>query len=118
MNEQHENVTVNFPDKMEVDAPKTDNLIRSLTQAFKSLSNMLQTSFREIADALQTLKHLPDLVRSFQEEVTHQFTNLFAHQVEAQILARQANILSARKKREIVDLRQKEKMNHLSQMQQ
>ncbi len=116
MSEEYKNdkVTVNFPDKMEVDAPKTDYMIDSLTQAFVSLSKMLQKAFVEILDALQTLKHVPEIVDNFQKEVTNQFTNMFTHQLESQIMSRQASMLSAQKKWEITDSRCKEKTDQLS----
>ena len=70
-------VTVRFPEKMTVDAPKTDQSIDALKTVFVSFSKMLEKATTEVVSSLQVLRKLPELVTLFQQTVTAQFSTLF-----------------------------------------
>ncbi len=93
----NERIEVRIPDRMTVDAPRTDALIDSLVEAFGALSKMLQASLVEIAATLQTLKGIPDQLGSFQTVVQQQLGLQIRVQLEAQVQMRLAAILSAGK---------------------
>lgn len=104
---------VQFPDKMVVESPKTDNAISALRTAFEALSRMLETSTKEIARSLTALSVLPDMMTQMKAHVTEQFTTLFRHQLEAQVLQRYANAEVARKKLEAAGRSEQDKVGQL-----
>lgn len=113
-----EGPVIQFPDKMRVESPKTDHLIDSILKLFVSLSHMLEDGFKKILDALQVLKKLPDLVYQFQQEVSNQFSQMFTRNLEVQIFSRQANILAAKQKHDMIESRKQERITHLQQYKQ
>ena len=106
-------IVVQLPNKIEVDAPQTDKRIDAQIQAFTSLSKMLQKAFTEIAEALQTLRVLPNLVQGFQKQVNKEFQNLFRHQLEGQVHARNATRSARETKRDAMVGIREEKVKEL-----
>ena len=106
-------VEVRIPDKLKVETPGTDKRIDALSKVFQAFSKMLRESVRKMVDSLEVLKELPALLRDFQGMVAQQFTNLFTHQMEAQVHTRQANLLAASKKREVINSLYEEKVDQL-----
>lgn len=104
---------VKFPDKIQVESPKTDHAIHAMSDAFASLSEMLQESSKEMAGSLRMLRELPAIVTRLQENLADQFTNLFKHQLEAQILQRYANSQVSLRKVDSVRLAEDEKAGQL-----
>lgn len=109
----NERIEVRLPDKLKVEAPKTDAAIDALTAAFSGLSRMLEAGFSEISASLRSLRRLPEMLTAFQERVTEQFTNLFQYHVESQLHARQANIVATRKVQNTIHSSYQDKLGQL-----
>ncbi|MEQ8331415.1 MAG: hypothetical protein RH859_13230 [Longimicrobiales bacterium] len=109
----HRPIKVQFPKRMTVDSPETDKRIDSLAQVFKSQSEMLRGSVQKLLETLQVLRELPALVRDFQASVNEQFSNAFTHRMEAEVHSRQASLVAADKRREILEASLEERVARL-----
>lgn len=102
-----------LPSEITVRNPDMDHKIAALTKAFETLTKLLEKSFTEIAESLRTLRRLPEIVEKIQETVVTQVDRLFQQQMEAQVLARYANLQVARKRLESVNTLEQDKMGQL-----
>lgn len=87
-------IKVEFPKDLKVHSSEIDS-INSTTQR---ISNWLQKDFAEVIKPLQVLPQFPELINSFKTTVVEQFSNMFIHEMEAQMITRKANMKVMEKK--------------------
>jgi hypothetical protein len=93
-------IKVEFPDRMRVDAPETDQAIDALKAAFTSFSKQLEFTTGKMLTSLESLTQLPQMIANLQGTVATQFHELFVHEVKVAAAGRLATMQAAEKKRQ------------------
>jgi len=84
----------NFPERMTVDSPKTDQQLDALKISFENLYGLLQDNFNILIRQSKALDEMPALFQNLEQVIQNQFEMGFLRQFEVTIMSHQAEILA------------------------